>query len=96
MISLDLRQAHLRILAVPIVLLLGHTSFNLIADDFFSDKSQEVNKFFALILKLLEFVEEAGQRLRPTYVKLCHSSLHFEQQGVHFLQILVCKALEEL
>ena len=69
LISLDLRQAHLRLLAVPVGLLqLGHSSFNLIADNFLSDKPEKIYKFLTLILELLEFVEEAGQRFRPTYV----------------------------
>ncbi len=69
LIGLDLRQAHLRLLAVPIGLLqLGHSSFNLIADYFLGDKSEKVYKFLTLILELLEFIEEAGQRFRPTYV----------------------------
>ena len=65
MISLDLRQTYLRLLAVAIVVLLSHTRFSLIADDFFCDKSEKVYQFFALILELLEFVEETRQRFRP-------------------------------
>ncbi len=86
----------MRLLAVLIVVLVGHTPFNLIIYDFLCDKPEKVDQFFALILELLEFVEEAGQRFRPIDIELCHPCLHFKQQSIHFLQILVSEALEEL
>ena len=74
--------------------LLGLVISRLILNYLINDNLKQRRQFISLVLLLLKFVEETGERLRPTLVHLDHLSLHVQQHVVDVIEVLFRKSLQ--